>query len=114
MRDSRELEGSPERAALPLPGASWSAIESWCASIAGPRGAARPVDELAAIARLVQSDMAAASTDDLLAGIYFFWRRLRWNAEAEDAEDEGLIKSAVEELWRRDAVPTEPGAGPDH
>jgi hypothetical protein len=81
--------------------AAWSDLERFCASIAGPAGDPRPIDELAAIARQVEADMRAASIEDLLAACYLWWRRLRWNAEGGDAGDALLIRCVLDELRRR-------------
>lgn len=70
MIDPRSIEGSPERAALPPRGAPWHEIEAWCATIAGPAGDPRPIDELASIAHRVQAGMGAADIGSLLAAAY--------------------------------------------
>ena len=100
------------RALAPLPAAdaAWPDLERFCASIAGPAGDPRPIDELAAIARQVEADMGAASVDDLLAAVYFRWRSARWN-DGEDPDDERAARVVLDELRRRAAAASEPGAG---
>lgn len=85
---------------LPPRGAAWSDVEAFCQLIAGPGGDDRPIDELARIANRVESSLRAVPINDLLTATYFYWRRARWNDEA-DAEDMRAIRGAIEELRRR-------------
>lgn len=85
---------------LPSPAAPWGEVERFCALIGGPSGDAREIDQLSEIARKVETDVRAASIDDLLAAIYFYWRRVRWN-DGEDAEAIRAIREAIAELGRR-------------
>lgn len=87
--------------ALPLAGASWPELEAWCATLAGPEGDPRPIDELAAIARHVEAAPELASDADLLAACFFWQRRARWNGEGGEGEDAVLIRAALEQLRRR-------------
>lgn len=85
---------------LPSAGAPWGAVERFCELIGGPSGDTREIDQLGEIARRVEADLRAASPDDLLAAIYFNWRRARWN-DGEDAEANCAIREAIAELGRR-------------
>lgn len=87
-------------APIPPPGAPWREVEVWLASIAGPRGDDRSIDELAAIARQVQAGMRAATTADLRTTSYFYWRSARWN-DGDDSEAVLVIQGALDELRRR-------------
>lgn len=85
---------------LPSPAAPWGEVERFCALIGGPSGDARGIDQLSEVARKVDADLRAASGDDLLVAIYFYWRRVRWN-DGEDAEAARAIREAIAELERR-------------
>ena len=101
------------RALAPLPAAdaAWPDLERFCALIAGPAGDPRPIDELAAIARQVEADMGAASVDDFaLRRSTFAGRSARWN-DGEDPDDERAARVVLDELRRRGAAASEPGAG---
>lgn len=85
---------------LPSHTAAWSELETFCQAIAGPKGDHREVSELAAIARQAKADLGAASTEDLLASAYFFWRKFRWN-EGLDEEAERSLRLVIGQLERR-------------
>lgn len=100
-----EVARTPVEAALerlPSPTVAWSELEGFCQSIAGPAGDPRKVSELAAIASQAESDLGAASTEDLLTSAYFFWRKFRWN-EGLDEEAERSLRLVIGQLERRRA-----------
>lgn len=102
VNELRTAEAVPAHTALPPLDAPWREIDAWCATLAGPAGDPRPIDELAALARQVEADMAAAGVDDLLSSAYFFWRSARWNGDDQQARR--AIGAVIEELRRRGDV----------
>ena len=90
---------------LPRENAPWPDVESFCALIGGPDGDPRSIDELHEIAHQVEADSRAATTDDLLAAIYFHWRAARGN-DGEAPEDSRAIRTAISELRRRRTMAT--------
>jgi len=85
---------------IPPASAPLRELEHFCELIGGPDGDPRPIDELYEIARQVEANPRAASTDDLRAAVYFHGRAMRWNGDAAD-ENIRAIRNAIGELRRR-------------
>lgn len=89
---------------LPVPGAPYELLESFCLTYDGYRGGLRTIEDCFAVAKMVESQgVAAASIENLRTVAFIYQRKIKNNAElmAPDVKDVRVIREVVEELRRR-------------